>query len=179
MNLLGRIPNFDEPIEALYICHENILKRMDTIERLAGLIESEGTTGLRRSVETWYEIVSFLRHNVANHTRDEEDGLFPILRERHPGQVEELVDDHGHAATIERSMAERFERLSSPDAEAADSDLREFVAEARALVEFYREHIRQENEVVFPMARKILTREELGELGRAMRRRRNIERPSM
>lgn len=179
MNLLGRIPNFDDPIEALYICHENILKRMSTIERMAEQIESEGAEGFRRTVETWHEIFSFLRHNVTNHTKDEEEGLFPLLRQGNGEQVEKLAEGHDHATRIERSMAERFERLSDSGSEPIDSELQAFAADARALCSFYREHIREENEILFPIAQNVLTREQIDSLGDLMRRHRNISLPNL
>ncbi len=46
--------------------------------------------------------------------------------------------------------------------------LEEFVRKSQALIEFYREHIRGENEVVFPLAERLLTQEEKAEVARIM-----------
>jgi hemerythrin-like domain-containing protein len=173
MQLLARIPNFDEPIDALEICHENILKRMDTMAALAGRIEERGTEALKDDREIWRELFSFITHNIANHSRDEEEGLFPLLREPLGAMIDELERDHGWAEETERYLIDAFEKMTDANIPAA-SDLKVFAERASSLAAFYRRHIEQENGVIFPAARTHLTEENLRRLGDLMRANRKL-----
>ena len=112
------------------------------------------------------------------HTEDEEVSLFPRLRERGglAGQealaaMQELEAQHRRAEEIHAEfdgLVAGFPRDGS--AEAKDLDrFGELVAQLTSL---YRPHIRIENELVFPVAAKVLSSEEIQALGQEMRARR-------
>ena len=105
MNLYAPVPNFDEPIDALYICHDNILRRMKSIETMAAALTEQGPTALPGQIESWREIFSFFAHSIANHTRDEEEGLFPMLREKLGTPVDEMLAQHNWSEQTERWLA--------------------------------------------------------------------------
>lgn len=174
MQLFAAVPDFNEPIDALYICHENILKRMSTIETMAQRILEQGDPAFREQIEVWREIFSFIDHSIANHTRDEEEGLFPLLGERIGTPLAGLQAEHEQAEENERWLAGRFAELLAPSTDATGTLLEEFAARAMALAGFYRRHIAVENEMVFPAARTALSDQEKMELGALMRRHRNI-----
>lgn len=175
MQLLGRIANFDEPIDALEICHENIVKRMDTIASMAEGIRREKAGAFREQIDIWMEIFSFIRHNVGNHSRDEEENLFPILRRTMAEKIDALEADHEWAEETERFLQSEFDALRAMEKdEEMNERLEEFAGRAIALARFYRDHIAKENGEIFPEARKILSPEEIAELGASMKRRRNL-----
>jgi len=172
MNLYAPVPNFDEPIDALYICHDNILRRMDSIRHMADQIATDGDGAFSGQIESWREIFSFIDHSIANHTRDEEEGLFPMLRDRLGAPVREMETQHDWAEETERWLRERFELLIDADDRAGM--LPEFIRRATELARFYEAHIALENETIFPEARTALAGEQLAELGRLMRAHRRI-----
>jgi hemerythrin-like domain-containing protein len=173
MELTGRVPDFDQPIDALYICHDNILRRIDQIDALAEAILCEGRFAFDRQAEVWREIFSFFRHSVGNHTKDEEGGLFPMLERELGEKVALLHADHERATQIEAWLVSTFEKMTA--GEAATETVVEFARRARELAHFYRVHISEENEILFPAARRILSPEQLRDLGAQMRRNRRIE----
>ena len=173
--MFNRVPNFDEPIDALEICHENIVKRMETIATMAERIGTGGAGAFREQLDIWMEIFSFIRHSIANHSRDEEENLFPILRRTIGEKIDALEADHEWAEETEGFLQSEFEALRTMDGgDEMERRLEEFAARAMALSRFYRDHIAKENAEIFPEARKVLSTGEIAELGAAMRRRRRI-----
>lgn len=173
MELYARVPDFDQPIDALYICHDNIIRRMDTMDAMAEVILCEGKLGFDRQIEVWREIFSFFEHSIGNHTRDEEAGLFPMLAEAMGEAVSLLHADHERAGQIERWLMATFEKMTEGEIDTVT--LIEFARRARELAHFYKVHIQEENNVLFPAARRLLNQEQLRDLGQLMRRHRRIE----
>lgn len=174
MNLFQPVPDFDRPIEALFICHSNILKRMDQIDALASQLQEDGAPVFEGQIPIWEEIVSFFRHSIANHTRDEDEGLFPLLAGRGGEVVERMEFDHRWIAQSEETMINRFEALRSGDHPLSSTAVRELAMMAREVTRHYREHIRLENEEVFPLADQVLSEGEKNALGALMRQHRGI-----
>lgn len=175
MQLLGRIPNFDEPIDALEICHENITKRMNTIAALAEQVERKGFGALQEQREIWRELFSFITHNISSHSRDEEEGLFPMLRETLGEKIDALERDHAWAEETERYLIEEFNAMIDSAPPVAQVRIATFARRATELATFYKKHIEQENGIILPAARKSLTEEQLRSLGNLMRSHRKLE----
>lgn len=174
MQLLGNVPDFSRPIEALYRCHEGILRRMMTIETMARQIIEEGEPAFTRQHSIWLETFHFISENVANHTRDEEEGLFPLLAQRGIA-IQGLLDDHDEAEQTEAWLAGRFEALSASGADVDRNQLNEFAERALWLTGFYHRHIDVENTTVFPEAEKALNADEKHDLSLRMHRHRRIQ----
>jgi hemerythrin-like domain-containing protein len=175
MELLGRIPNFDEPIDALYICHENILKRMRQMEELSEELLRDGAHAFMHQKKYWRELLSFIRHTVANHTRDEEEGLFPMLARKADDELVHLLSDHRWANETEEWLHQQFEVFTGNEHVPSEVHLQQFASRAGELARFYSNHIAFENEQLFPMARTVLTDEQVAHLGALMRKHRRIE----
>jgi hemerythrin-like domain-containing protein len=174
MDLFQPVPDFDRPIEALYICHTNILKRMDQIDALAAELLEDGAPVFNAQVAIWQELVSFFRHSIANHTRDEDDGLFPLLDGRGGAVVERMEFDHRWIEQSEETMINRIEALISGEHPMSNTAVRELAMMAREVTRHYRDHIRHENEEVFPLAEQVLNDGEKRELTDLMRLHRGI-----
>ncbi|HVZ41094.1 MAG TPA: hemerythrin domain-containing protein [Candidatus Kapabacteria bacterium] len=173
MQLAARVPNFDEPIDALEICHENIMKRMATLEALAANVREHGMAGLREGAGIWREVLAFIEHSVRNHTLDEEHDLFPMLRRHGVPDLEQLHLDHSWSQETEAFIETEFNHAME-SGDAAPERLERLAERTLELVRFYRDHIARENGTVFPHARTVLSPEEMASLGAAMRSRRGV-----
>ncbi|MBS1914482.1 MAG: hemerythrin domain-containing protein [Bacteroidetes bacterium] len=173
MHLTARVPNFDEPIDALEICHENIMKRMATLETLAANLRERGIAALREQAEVWREVLAFIDHSVRNHTLDEEHDLFPMLRRHGVPDLEQLHLDHSWSQETEAFIEAEFSRAMESEEVSAER-LERLAERTLELVRFYRDHIARENGTVFPHARTVLSTEEIARLGAAMRSRRGV-----
>jgi hemerythrin-like domain-containing protein len=114
------------------------------------------------------------------HTEDEELSLFPRLREfggaggeEVLAAVREMEAQHRRAEVIH---AEFESLVASMPREGSDGagHLQRFRELVVALTALYRPHIRVENEVVFPVAARVLPAAEIQALGEEMRARRQF-----
>lgn len=169
---------FDEPLGLLNDCHRRIERFLEALRRVAEdhagqeLGESE-----RRVVET---SLGYFREAAPNHTRDEEDSLFPRMRASADPRarealrrLEELEADHVRADQGHAEVEELFGRwleAGTPAPEDAGR-LREVLS---ALAELYGRHIALEDAEVFPLAGEVLAAGELLQVGQEMARRRGL-----
>lgn len=180
---IGQKPehNFNEPIGLLEDCHKRILHFMQTLVAVADSVgaaplDAEDRDALERSLR-------YFRKAAPRHNADEEESLFPQLRnhcdaETEPvfTRLESLACDHRWAET-QHAEIETLARLWLATGVLRSSDharLRTFV---HALSRFYAHHIEIEEKVVFPAARRILSDAETITVGREMAERRGIPWP--
>jgi len=169
-------PGFDRPLELMSDCHRRIESFLAVFGRVLDRygsrdLDEEGVSALRTAQR-------YFREGAPRHTEDEEDSLFPRLRELGRDDLSELLDaadrlerQHDEAELLHASVDARVDRwldagrLSSADAEAMAADLEE-------LDRLYTEHIAFEDKVLFPAAARVLGADALRRIGEEMAARR-------
>jgi hemerythrin-like domain-containing protein len=167
--------SFAEPTGLLSDCHQRIEMFLGSLERVAAVIDKPLQPEARGALET---SLRYFREAAPKHTADEEESLFPRLRQvRRPEvdvaiqQLEPLENEHRRAfrlhAKVDRLglQALQQELLAANDARR----FRECVAEVSSI---YKEHVRIEDEVVFPLAGRMLSSREKEEIAKEMAARR-------
>ena len=152
--------SFAEPTGLLSDCHRRIEMFLGSLERVSVMVSEPLDLESRSALEA---SLRYFREAAPKHTADEEESLFPRLREmRHPEldaaiqTLAPLEREHRRAdalhAEVDRLGLACLERgpLSAEDARL----FRQAIAE---LLSIYKEHIRIEDQVVFPVAGKILS----------------------
>jgi len=170
--------DFTDPVGMLQDCHRRI-------ERFLGVLRALGeqatgaplTTEHRRALET---SLRYFREGAPRHVQDEEDSLFPRLRNRRNAKmsaalalVDRLEKDH---STVE-AWHQEIDVLGSRwlDVGVLDSSsVSRFRQLARQLSELYAQHIQAEDSELFPVAASILPDSDLSAIGQEMARRRGI-----
>ena len=175
MNLAHHVPDFDQPIEALVHCHRKILVRMDQLDVLAAQLLDEGAPAFSHQMPVWREIIGFIQGPMAQHTLDEEQGLFPILDGRGGEIVDRMSFEHRWIAQTEEQMIARFDTLASGAQPVTSTAVGELALLARKVTSHHRSHIQHEDEKLFPVAANILGVSELRALGDLMRRHRSSD----
>lgn len=105
------------------------------------------------------ELLGLIRHHLDRHLRAEETALWPFLVPHlSAGEEERLAEEH-------RRIREALDSLSAPDA----PDRREVEREVAVFIRLLEEHIRNEEERVFPLAEARLTPEDVGEIARRLK----------
>lgn len=137
----------------------------DALERIADGLPDD----VDRKLCAW--VASNLQYDLPLHHRDEEAGLFPLLRSRAlpEDRLEDILArlereheaDTGFAGEIAESLDCLGRGQPVPNAEMVGYMLRGFF-------ECYRRHIHWETVLVMPLARKRLTSDDLAALGNAM-----------
>jgi len=171
---------FEQPLGLLSDCHrriERFLRAMLLVSR-AERGRPPSAAG-RHALE---QAAEYFRTAARLHTEDEERSLFPRLRGCAGGgdsALAEMVDvleaehrgveaEHARVDTLVRRW------LASGRAGLPHRAASELVARLEALEGTYSEHIRLEDEVLFPAARRELAAHQLEELGREMAERRGL-----
>jgi iron-sulfur cluster repair protein YtfE (RIC family) len=151
----------------LHDCHEHILERLARLEMLAKEL-SRATALEERHLAVLGDVLTFLDTAVAVHSADEEQSLFPRLRQ--------AMGASGGHTPMDCMESEHVQHQALMAALKRAVVRREPAAVARAalaIVGEYRSHIGKEEEVLFPWARQLLARPGLVEaMTREMRQRR-------
>ncbi len=153
----------EDPIEMLVREHEIILNVMKALGQVADAMKR----GTKCDVELLRDAVLFMCEFADRiHHSKEEDLLFPALHQKgipnDGGPIGAMKIEHEQARALVASFTEAVEAYAGQGAPAADA----VCAVIRNIVALYPDHIWKENNILYPMAMKVLTPGELDELGR-------------
>lgn len=178
---LGAKPEhgFDEPLGLLSDCHRRVEKFLDQL-----LLIAEAERGGELSPERRQALETALRYfqqGAPLHTRDEEESLFPRMRDSGRPEVavaladlDRLEADHDVAdiahAEVDALGLRWLSEGTLPEAEAA-----RMIETLKTLRETYRRHIALEDNVMFPLAARVLEADTLETVGREMAVRRGLD----
>ena len=136
-----------------------LLKKDHTTVR-ALLAELEATTA--RGVKTRTELLARIAVELKAHTRIEEEIFYPAFREA--GQKNDDEKMFFEAKEEHRAAGD----LVLPDLLATDPGTEEFGGRAKVLKELVDHHAKEEEDEMFPRAKKLLSQEQLESLGEQM-----------
>jgi iron-sulfur cluster repair protein YtfE (RIC family) len=152
--------SFSDPTGLLSDCHRRIEMFLGSLQHVAEVIDRPLTEEARSALET---ALHYFRESAPKHTADEEESLFPRLRQIDDPEIvaalatlDRLEGDHRKAEALHAEVdAFGVQCLRQECLPAEDSD--RFRRSVHNLVSIYREHIRVEDEVVFPAAKRGLS----------------------
>jgi len=168
--------SFSDPTGFLSDCHRRIEMFLGSLQNVAEVIDRPLAAETRAALES---ALRYFREAAPKHTADEEESLFPRLRHiQHPDiekaitTLEALKNDHRKADALHaevdalgiRCLDQQY--LSSREA----GQFRKAVGE---LASIYGEHIRIEDELVFPAAKRALSVTDRSAVAAEMASRRN------
>jgi hemerythrin-like domain-containing protein len=148
-------PGFDEPIQILLACHDKIRRFCDQLDRLVPYIAEHGVDdAVKNSIDI---VVRYFDVAGPSHHSDEEDELFPILRERVPAaapRLEQLSAEHGYLHSSWNAIRDDLVALRNGEIDTISKvEVQEFVRQ-------YREHAAQEEAWLIPTADATMTADE-------------------
>ncbi len=163
---------FDDPIGMLKDCHRRI-------ESFLGILCVVVTRAQSRSLASEEQVaiqaaLRYFRTGGQRHTADEEESLFPRLRESAPHSLKEidrLEEDHREANDLHASV----ERLYSTWIESGrlgSEETQQLLTETGRLKELYSDHIEIEETIVFARASEVLDSSAMAAIGTEFRFRR-------
>ena len=165
---------FEVPLEMLSACHLRIEDQCATLERLVAHLASHGADAEARAAAT--SVMRYFDTAAPLHHADEEHDLFPALIEAVAGSdavcllalTRGLSDQHGELEALWRRLRGALEQVIDNDGAALRA------ADVDAFARLYASHIAREESELLPMAARLLSAEQLDEIGRAMRERRGV-----
>lgn len=165
---------FEQPFEMLEACHERVQRSLALLQRLVDHVDRNShdadSRSAARDVLRYFDIAAPLHHE------DEELHVFPpLLAQEHDAPlvtlVRQLQRDHVR-------MAERWATARGPLQAMADGQLPAFSAEHEAALdgfaECYADHLRHEDDSIYPAARALLDPGAQSAMGQEMARRRGV-----
>ena len=164
---------FDDPIGMLTDCHRRIEHFLNILclvaERAAGrALTEEESSAVQAALQ--YFRVGGERHNA-----DEEESVFPRLRASATledlDKIESLESDHKDAATLHDTVEQLYRSWIAANP-LGDTDRAALQSATQQLRRLYTEHIRLEEQVVFPRASQLLSPAAITAIGQEFRARR-------
>jgi len=169
-------PITPSPFEALDLDHQQIMRMLADMSRLAVHLESHPVDA--QAQETARRIFEFFNGAARQHHADEEQHVFPALIRNGDDplvqQILRLQEDHGWIESDWLELAPQFESIAAgyhwhnPDVLAASVPV--FTA-------LYHDHIALEESLIYPQAKARMSPRELAGIGREMAHRRRMASP--
>lgn len=175
---LGAAPenDFHNPLGLMSDCHRRIETFLSALLRVVQEADNEPLSpyyqhGLKAAL-------TYFREAAPLHTLDEEDSLFPRLRQTRSGQrvllcVERLEDEH-QKADLWHTEVEELGMQWLQEGSLLSEQRARLNRRLEQLHDLYDHHIKVEDEKLFPLAAKVLTPEQLVEIGQEMKQRRGL-----
>ena len=165
---------FDNPIGMLKDCHRRIESFLRVLCIVAGRPKNTNLSEEETAAVT--SALNYFRSGGRRHTADEEQSLFPRMRQGSGNstftELDRLEGEHQRADELH----DRVEKLFLMWIDAGwldDQDADALVQATSELDRIYKEHIKLEEEVVFPEASKALDNEAILAMGHEFRARRS------
>ena len=165
---------FDQPFDMLDACHDRVRRSLDLLRRLGEYLHAHGCDDsarqAARDVLRYFDIAAPLHH------QDEELHVFPpLLAACEDEQVVALVRQMQRDHVL---MAERWAAARGPLQALADGALQAFTPEHEAafarFMDCYADHLRHEDDSIYPAARALLGPQARQVMGQEMAARRGV-----
>jgi len=173
-----RESNFSDPIGMMGDCHGRIVRFLQVLATISSHANGRELSAEQRSALA--TSLLYFREAAPKHTADEEESLFPRLRQlRKPeaaallAKVDSLEEDH-NCADRHHAEVDRLGQLWLQQGQLPAADADRFSALVSQLSELYRHHIGIEDREIFPYAASVLGAEDREAIGAEMAARRGL-----
>ena len=151
-----------DPIASFMLEHDVVLRHIARMNRACATLEGRPRETTARAQV--HQAIEFLSHEIGIHNRREEEALFSVLDRYVEGPTVAMRAEH-------RLMKKQFSRVlrsyAALDGDAPVEDaVATLIADCRALAQTMVNHIHKENQILFPLVRKFLTKDALREVAR-------------
>lgn len=167
----------EAPLEMLAACHEKIRQQCATLQRLVAHIETRGIDADARQAAS--NILRYFETAGKLHHQDEEEDIFPALIESmtaqeavhslHPENLmQTLSADHRTQDALWLPLRNALTRIARGEQTTLTAtDVLPWLTQ-------HAQHLQQEDDVLLPMAKRLLSNAALEKIGRAMCARRGV-----
>jgi hemerythrin-like domain-containing protein len=164
---------FDDPIGMLKDCHRRIESFLQILCIVVERAQSRALTD--EEADAIRAALHYFRTGGQRHNADEEESLFPRLRTE-PGvasfeEIASLESEH-HVASELHTQVDNLYTGWIADASLNPEDTQRLLSTTERLQQLYDEHIKLEEEIVFPRAAQVLNPQATVAMGQEFRARR-------
>jgi hemerythrin-like domain-containing protein len=169
---------FEDPIGMLTDCH----RRIEQFLHILGVVvqQAQGRPLSDEETAAVQAALQYFRVGGERHTADEEESLFPRLRNVLGGsafdELNGLEDDHQAAGRLHNTTEALYLKWIS-NGSLTGEDSRLLQSSTEQLKRLYGEHIKLEEQIVFPHAATVLDSATIQTIGQEFRNRRKVQEP--
>ncbi len=173
----AQVHSFSDPTGLLSDCHRRIEMFLRSLASVGDVIDQPPSEKTRRALET---ALRYFAEAAPKHTADEEESLFPRMRKMDDAEVhsaleklDTLEEDHVRVAPLHA----RVEQLGTEylaNGKLAENEVEEFRNSVSQLLSMYQQHIKIEDELIFPVAARALSDDEKAAVALEMTSRRSL-----
>jgi len=169
-------PSFEHPLEMLHACHGKIQRQLDTLQKIAQHMSSHGCD--QQVQQAAQGILRYFDTAGQFHHQDEEENLFPTLL------AMDIPEKESVKVLIHRLLGQHVVMFAAWDdvrpvlvklAEGVNTPLADELIEQ--LTNTYVRHIHIEETELLPLAARLLSPQQVVELGTIMAQRRGAKFP--
>lgn len=161
-------PSFDHPLEMLHACHGKILQQCDTLKKLTPHLQLNGCD--RQAQQAAQNILRYFDTAGMLHHQDEEADLFPALRasdqEQVPALLARLLSEHIVMLSAWQALRTALLQIAQGITVSLPPSLTE------NFIRSHTAHITLEEAELLPLAARLLSLQQLAQIGRNMAARR-------
>jgi regulator of cell morphogenesis and NO signaling len=151
-----------DPILLLMQEHEEGIKYLKRLGKAADYIHSNGFSF--EAFKDVAEAIRFIDNEIRRHNEKEEKYLFPLLASHASEPVEPMRDEHRELWKAFKYLRECVKEVE--EMKIYPTTVRDLVRLSKSIVDLLTNHITKENEVLFPLAKSVLTKDEYALLTR-------------
>jgi|SRR5579872_1064339 len=169
--------DFSDPTGLLSDCHRRIEMFLGTLDAVARGIDHTLPDEAIRALDS---ALRYFREAAPKHTSDEEESLFPRLRQVHHPDVEsalarlDLLEEEHHRAAPLHAEIERLGQQCLSRGSLSPGEAETFRGAVATLVSMYQQHIGVEDGLVFPLAARLLSQRDKTAIANEMATRRKV-----
>ena len=173
-----------DPIDVLLEDHRQIMVPIHNLRRVVESLASRGDAALPEARSVLGEAALMMTTRLLEHAHKEDEALFPALERSfasNSGPTAVMREEHreieARAQLFKRTL-HQLEHVEHPAILAGGSELRamasgegdaaQIAALARELIDLLDAHFSKEETILFPMARQMLSADDLAAVGRRM-----------
>lgn len=168
--------HFSDPTGLLSDCHRRIEMFLAALRRVAEeTIDQPASEDMAQALES---ALRYFREAAPKHTADEEESLFPRLRQISNSevtsafsQIDELEEEHRWANSLHAEVERLGTKYLSHGA-LSGNEVARFRGAIQDLCSMYQRHISIEDSTIFPLAARLLTEKDKSAIAAEMAGRR-------
>ncbi len=174
----ARVHSFTDPTGLLSDCHRRVEMFLGMLGAAANKLEEGSNDETRRLLES---ALHYFAHAAPKHTADEEESLFPRMRRLSKPEITSaletlasLEEEHRWAEPLHAEV-EQVGKKYLTGATLSPDEVAGFRQSVARLAAMYANHIRVEENLVFPLAARLLPAADKAEIAREMASRRDVD----
>jgi uncharacterized protein len=152
--------NVRDPIDILRKEHKDGLQYLAKLENAADSIRINGFSA--EAFEQIVEVTRFIDTILRQHNEKEEMHLFPLIEHHVTDPPQVLRIEHQELWHVFRELLKAVKDVE--EGRIHGSSIKELVQTAKVVVEHLNNHIAKENDIIFPLAKQLLSKEEYQQL---------------